>query len=947
MANVVVTQLVVDASGAKLGVAEFTAAMDKAKQAAVDGGDATATSFERAQSRWTASLAKTDPVIKAQIAMEKDLARQREIGADAVKLGIATQDAVAAQLDKVSQKHQAYIATIGSAGTATTGFNAILDAGRGAALGYAAGIGPIGAVLGSFGPWGIAAAAGIGLVTNALGYMNQKANEIGTESSGLKQFADTTGLTVTQVRGLTEAGAELGIASDTVSSSIQKFTFSLDEARKGGGALFDQVQAIDAGLANEIASTRSGAEALDILTKAYNSTTDATTKAAIAKAAFGKGGAAFGTVLNVVGEAGGVDAYSASVQKALGVTDEWTNKVAALRNENRSLESDLKLIEASIYSEAALERQNRFLKTQIDIAKAIRDAAAHAGDGPSTDEFGTPFDFSLLNKNKAAKSAAATASDSPAAGVGETTALEATTKATNDLTAARLESMKAEQQAATSAGNMVALLGGAATGAEIAEANFHRLSAAFLANKFGASDSAEAIDKFNRALHGDTANTVAALQDQLAVITAIGGAERQNAQYALDYNAAKRAGKQDVDAIQIATDKMALAQATANKAVDDQVRSLKDQNAMIKAQQNGTEKSTASAIAYKNAIASGADAASAAALATETARGYTLRAAAAALEWQQNLFGVSAAAKQAVAAMNAAQYNADIAFDGVKGQIVGGDTGHYASSSSLFNPDPANTTKTSGSAFLLPQNVMDAAQKKYDQTGHSTWINGIGWIPNLPQRPNAAPDQSALSDQATNSLVGAGNLSGALSAAMGFGEAGMSNVDAITQLMNGMTSNKGAQASNLQSELAWLNTLPETIARDQKIVSLQQSIDSLINSTDSLNSTNQDLLSPYYTQDPRTSHIGFRSQGMATGGEITVPGGYSANDNMLAQIPVASGEIVSVRRPGQNLSGGSVINVVNNINVRGNVDKATVNAIGRTAYQSTQSAARNLQAASR
>lgn len=119
MPNVVVTQLIVSASGAQQGVREFEAAMDKAKRAAVEAGEATATSFERAQARWNASLAKTDPVIKAQIAMEKDLARQREIGANAVKLGIASQDAVAAQLSKVNQQHQAYISTLGNVSTAT------------------------------------------------------------------------------------------------------------------------------------------------------------------------------------------------------------------------------------------------------------------------------------------------------------------------------------------------------------------------------------------------------------------------------------------------------------------------------------------------------------------------------------------------------------------------------------------------------------------------------------------------------------------------------------------------------------------------------------------------------------------------------------------------------------------------------------------------------------
>jgi hypothetical protein len=112
--------VIVDSSGAKTGVSDFVAAMDKAKKAAVDTGEATATSFERAQAKWTASLAKTDPVIKAQIKMEQDLARQREIGNNAVKLGIATQDAAAAQLEKVRTQHLSYIATIGTSAKATT-----------------------------------------------------------------------------------------------------------------------------------------------------------------------------------------------------------------------------------------------------------------------------------------------------------------------------------------------------------------------------------------------------------------------------------------------------------------------------------------------------------------------------------------------------------------------------------------------------------------------------------------------------------------------------------------------------------------------------------------------------------------------------------------------------------------------------------------------------------
>lgn len=185
----------------------------------------------------------------------------------------------------------------------------------------------------------------------------------------------------------------------------------------------------------------------------------------------------------------------------------------------------------------------------------------------------------------------------------------------------------------------------------------------------------------------------------------------------------------------------------------------------------------------------------------------------------------------------------------------------------------------------------------------------------------------------------------------------ISTYDQLTQLLNSQTSDKGAQIGNLQSEMAWLNTLPQTIARDQKITSLQQSIDQLKNSTDGLNSTMGDLLSPYYTQDPRTSHIGFRSQGMARGGYVDVPGGASANDNMIATVPVASGERIyvdpmpSIRGGGSSMldgkGGGQVIqNVTINMPMtfNGPVNK---DEVGRTAYQNVQAAARQLQAAGR
>lgn len=121
-AGVVVTQLIVDASGAKMGVDQYVAQMDRAKKSAMDTGQATATSFEAAQRKWQNSLAATDPVIRAQIKMEEALNKQRAISKTALDLGIGTQAAHAAQLERVRAQYQGYVDSASRAQFASTGF---------------------------------------------------------------------------------------------------------------------------------------------------------------------------------------------------------------------------------------------------------------------------------------------------------------------------------------------------------------------------------------------------------------------------------------------------------------------------------------------------------------------------------------------------------------------------------------------------------------------------------------------------------------------------------------------------------------------------------------------------------------------------------------------------------------------------------------------------------
>jgi hypothetical protein len=125
------------------------------------------------------------------------------------------------------------------------------------------------------------------------------------------------------------------VAGDQVTGAFERLTANLDTARTGTGALFDSIAKINPALAVELASTRSGADAWDILGKAISSTTDATTRAALAKAALGRGGVADVPVLIATDQAGGIKAYSEELQKATGITDDLTSDCRASRGHDR------------------------------------------------------------------------------------------------------------------------------------------------------------------------------------------------------------------------------------------------------------------------------------------------------------------------------------------------------------------------------------------------------------------------------------------------------------------------------------------------------------------------------------------------------------------------------------------------------------------------------------
>ncbi len=494
-----------------------------------------------------------------------------------------------------------------------------------------------------------------------------------------------------------------------------------------------------------------------------------------------------------------------------------------------------------------------------------------------------------------------------------------------------------------------------------------------------------------------TALALDAAQTQLPVIQAIGAAAKMAAQEAADYAKYMAAGKSETEATALAASNLQTAQAAASSQIQQQTKQIADSNQLQAAgyvsQYAGMQKLSALQVAkdkegavyeqqriaqeqaYNKVIEEGGTKAEANNRAYQVGLSYQNQIAAAAdnvkglqiqlneetAQWRAELLGVGSAAEvvganydkilqkqqqiddataqynaQLLAAQGGSQFNPMVSSRGQVGAFTAGGTPvsvSYAGGGggrSVGVPGDESVTYYRQLAAQQAGGISKLVSDAYAKGGINAALSAVASAPNTF---GASPSDL---QQIGGSLLGpqTSTISDKIS-----------QFDSLIQLANSQTTDTSVQKANTQSEITFLRGLPASQAVDQKIADLTKSLQDVVTSTNALTASNQDLLSPYYTQDPRTSHIGFRSQGMASGGEFTVPGGYSANDNMLGTIPLASGEIVSVRRPGQDSGGGSSrpVYVTNHISVGSG---ANMDQFKRTVFQATQNTVRQIRAVS-
>jgi hypothetical protein len=281
----IVTQIVIDHSGLNTSTAEFERAMSKHKKAYEDAGGS-ALSFDRAQKQWQQSLAATDPVLRAQVRMMNEVEKQQRIGSEAVKLGITTQAAHEAQIERVRQKYQGYVNQAHEAVSANT----LMGKATGlltAQVGALAGALSVGALI-AFGKAAFDNAAGLGEQAQQL--------TIGVEALQAYRAAFLTN----------------GIAVEQGNVAIQKFSRNIGEARESVGTA--RTAFAQLGLsASDLGSTEGG---LAKTAAALLGVRDANERARLETVLFGRSGMQMETVLESLADP--IDVLIAK-GKALGV----------------------------------------------------------------------------------------------------------------------------------------------------------------------------------------------------------------------------------------------------------------------------------------------------------------------------------------------------------------------------------------------------------------------------------------------------------------------------------------------------------------------------------------------------------------------------------------------------------------------------------------------------
>jgi len=304
----------------------------------------------------------------------------------AVDQGLISQDRANQLIGLASQRLDGATSSAKPFGAAVNGIQTQLVA-------LSAGAGPVGVFLASFGPWGLAAAAGIGAAVNGFEALTNAADQLAQKAQGLQTFSQITGLTTDQIQQLEEEGSKFGIQTDTIGKFLDQFSVKLATARDATGSYFDMVRQINPVLAQQVLTTQGEAAQLVILAAAYQQAGEKGN--ALLQAAGGRGAVQVAPLLGKLNSSGSIGALPASPQISSTEIDGLTTSL----NANAVAADHVKTnIGAIAFNAGFLDNQTKARQEMEQFTALVRDFSPSA----AWESFITGFSRLLLHTGETA-----------------------------------------------------------------------------------------------------------------------------------------------------------------------------------------------------------------------------------------------------------------------------------------------------------------------------------------------------------------------------------------------------------------------------------------------------------------------------------------------------------------------------------------------------------------
>jgi len=246
----------------------------------------------------------------------------------------------------------------------------------GIAQNFSSRLGGIGSILGSIGPVGGALAVGIGAAIVAIDSISESVDKFIQKQKQLKEAAESTGLSLDQLKAAGRAGQQVGLDFEQTEKGIEKLTSAVATLQsEGTGPLEKALAKLGQGWSLQVAGSADVASAIDSIAKAFDSLDNEFQKNEFLRAVFGKRDIQMGRFLTQIAGAGGIGALTKAQQEAGNSVDKDLNaNLVKTQQIIAKIRSDTENLWGKLFAPEIQQMELSRVTAWYNISKSISDA---------------------------------------------------------------------------------------------------------------------------------------------------------------------------------------------------------------------------------------------------------------------------------------------------------------------------------------------------------------------------------------------------------------------------------------------------------------------------------------------------------------------------------------------------------------------------------------------